>query len=80
MFNLIAFDADDTLWHNEPLYTEAEDKLGGILAAYADNKIVSKHLFETEMNNLEHYGYGVKSFTLSMIETIFIQSFHIFMK
>jgi len=69
MFDLIAFDADDTLWHNEPLYAEAEDKLAELLSAYADHDTIIQRLFETEMGNLEYYGYGIKSFTLSMIET-----------
>jgi putative hydrolase of the HAD superfamily len=69
MFDLIAFDADDTLWHNEPLYADAENKLANLLSTYADSDTISKRLFETEIGNLEHYGYGIKSFTLSMIET-----------
>jgi len=69
MFDLIAFDADDTLWHNETLYAAAEGKLAGLLSDYADRDAVSQRLFETEMGNLEYYGYGIKSFTLSMIET-----------
>jgi putative hydrolase of the HAD superfamily len=69
MFDLIAFDADDTLWHNEPLYAEAEDKLAELLSTYADHDTIMQRLFETEMENLAYYGYGIKSFTLSMIET-----------
>jgi putative hydrolase of the HAD superfamily len=69
MFDLIAFDADDTLWHNELLYAEAEDKLKTLLASYVDGETVEQKLFETEMGNLKYYGYGIKSFTLSMIET-----------
>ena len=68
-FDLIAFDADDTLWHNEPLYVEAQDKLKVLLAGYADGETVDQWLYQTEMSNLIHYGYGIKSFTLSMIET-----------
>jgi putative hydrolase of the HAD superfamily len=69
MFDLIAFDADDTLWHNESLYSEAQDKLVELLSEYTDSETVINQLFETEMRNLEYYGYGIKSFTLSMIET-----------
>jgi putative hydrolase of the HAD superfamily len=69
MFDLIAFDADDTLWHNESLYAETQDKLAVLLADYADSETVIQRLYETEMVNLQYYGYGVKSFTLSMIET-----------
>lgn len=69
MLDLIAFDADDTLWHNEPLYLNSEEKLKDLLSLYADAELVSKRLLETEMKNIHVYGYGIKSFTLSMIET-----------
>jgi len=68
-FDLIAFDADDTLWHNETLYTSAQDKLRELLSGYADGETVAQRLYQTEMSNLQYYGYGIKSFTLSMIET-----------
>ena len=68
-FDLIAFDADDTLWHNEILYAAAQDKLRVLLAGYADGETVDQWLYQTEMSNLQYYGYGIKSFTLSMIET-----------
>jgi putative hydrolase of the HAD superfamily len=68
-FDLIAFDADDTLWHNEILYTEAQDKLKQLLSRYADGETVDQRLYQTEMSNLKYYGYGIKSFTFSMIET-----------
>ncbi len=68
-FDLIAFDADDTLWHNEILYTEAQGKLRELLSGYADGDTVDQRLYQTEMSNLKLYGYGIKSFTLSMIET-----------
>lgn len=69
MFDLIAFDADDTLWHNEWLYERAQGKLKGLLANHAGGETVVRKLYETEMGNLPLYGYGIKSFTLSMIET-----------
>jgi putative hydrolase of the HAD superfamily len=68
-FDLIAFDADDTLWHNEILYARAQDRLKKLLSGYADGPTVDQKLYETEINNLNSYGYGIKSFTLSMIET-----------
>jgi putative hydrolase of the HAD superfamily len=68
-FELIAFDADDTLWHNEILYAAAQDKLEELLAGYADAETVAQRLYQTEMSNLQYYGYGIKSFTLSMIQT-----------
>jgi putative hydrolase of the HAD superfamily len=69
MFDLIAFDADDTLWHNEPLYEQAQAKLQDLLSDFADEPSIAKRLYEIEMQNLDYYGYGIKSFTLSMIET-----------
>jgi putative hydrolase of the HAD superfamily len=69
MFDLIAFDADDTLWHNESLYAETERKLRELLLPYVEGKPVEQRLYQTEMRNLSLYGYGIKSFALSMIET-----------
>src|SRR5512146_1153372 len=68
-FKIIAFDADDTLWHSERLYVEAQDGLKRILASYGADQDVHERLYATEMRNLDTYGYGIKSFTLSMIET-----------
>jgi len=68
-FELIAFDADDTLWHNESLYNMTQDRFKELLAPYLNGEIVDRELYETEMRNLARYGYGIKAFTLSMIET-----------
>jgi putative hydrolase of the HAD superfamily len=68
-FDLIALDADDTLWHNETLYSQAQEKLAGLLAPFLDGEQVVRELFETEMGNLAYFGYGIKGFALSMIET-----------
>ena len=65
----IAFDADDTLWVNEPYFQETEKKFCELLGSYLPENKVSQELFQTEMQNLSLYGYGVKSFILSMIET-----------
>ncbi len=67
--DLIAFDADDTLWHSESLYTQAEGRLAELLAPYGVDGRVSEELFATEMRNLCYYGFGLKGFALSMIET-----------
>jgi putative hydrolase of the HAD superfamily len=69
LIELIAFDADDTLWHNETIYSMTQQRYKELLAPYYDGEIVDRELYETEMRNLAYYGYGVKSFTLSMIET-----------
>ena len=66
---VIAFDADDTLWVNEPYFQEAEQKFCALLEDYLPLHAVSQELFKTEMQNLPLYGYGVKAFMLSMLET-----------
>jgi putative hydrolase of the HAD superfamily len=68
-FDLIAFDADDTLWHTERLYVDAQARFVQLLAHYRDPEWVKERLFQTEMRNMQHFGYGVKAFALSMIET-----------
>ena len=66
---VIGFDADDTLWVNEPYYQEVEKIFCNLLATYLPEKEISGELFKTEIANLEKYGYGAKGFILSMIET-----------
>ncbi|KMQ59778.1 HAD family hydrolase [Chryseobacterium sp. BLS98] len=66
----IAFDADDTLWINEPYFQEAEKEFCTLLENYLPQHSVSQELFKTEMQNLHLYGYGVKGFMLCMIETV----------
>lgn len=65
---VIAFDADDTLWDNEPFFQQVERDMCAILSPYADAETVSKSLFETEMGNMADYGYGAVAFTLSLVE------------
>jgi len=65
----IAFDADDTLWVNEPYFQEAEKQFCTLLENYLPQHSVSQELFNTEMKNLHLYGYGVKGFVLCMVET-----------
>ncbi len=65
----IGFDADDTLWHNENLFEAHHRKYCDLLSEYHDASTVEKVLYETEMQNLELFGYGIKGFTLSCIET-----------
>lgn len=66
---VIAFDADDTLWVNEPYFQETEHRFCALMEDYLPHHTVSQELFKTEMQNLSLYGYGVKGFMLSMIET-----------
>lgn len=65
----IGFDADDTLWQNESFFRLTQDRFTALLADYADPDHLHDRLLEAERRNLGHYGFGVKGFTLSMIET-----------
>lgn len=67
--SVIGFDADDTLWQNEQYYKLTESHFRDLLADYAEGDHVSDRLLEAEKRNLAHYGFGIKGFTLSMIET-----------
>ena len=66
---VIGFDADDTLWHNESIFENAHGHYRALLAQYHDAPTVDRMLLATEMRNLKTYGYGIKGFTLSAIET-----------
>ncbi len=66
---VIGFDADDTLWHNESIFERSHERYRALLAHYHDTPTVDRTLFATEMRNLDLYGYGVKGYTLSAIET-----------
>ena len=66
---IIAFDADDTLWENESYFQETEAEFCKLLEKYLPSEEISKELFKTEMQNMPIYGYGIKAFTLSLIET-----------
>lgn len=66
---VIGFDADDTLWVNETYFLETEQKLRLLLAPYVDADTVSEELFRTESRNMPLYGYGVKAYILSVLET-----------
>ncbi len=66
---VLAFDGDDTLWHNESRFHLTQTALRDLLRRHVPGADVDSHLFEVEMRNLSLYGYGVKAFTLSMLET-----------
>ena len=66
---VIGFDADDTLWHNEIIFERVHERYRALLARYHDAATVDRTLLATEKRNLELYGYVVKGFTLSAIET-----------
>ena len=65
----IGFDADDTLWHNERIFRMTEQSFASLLAGHAEAIHISSRLLAAERRNLQIYGYGIKGFTLSMIET-----------
>src|ERR1700674_1475545 len=67
--HVLAFDGDDTLWHNESRFHLTQTALRELLRRHVPDADVDSHLYEVEMRDLGLYGYGVKSFTLSMIET-----------
>ena len=69
MITTIAFDADDTLWHNEQAMFLTEARFRSLLREWLSEDELGPHLFAVQRRNLERYGYGVKSFVLSMIET-----------
>ena len=66
---VIGFDADDTLWVNETYFRETEEKFANLLESFETKNKIDQELFKMEMKNLELYGYGIKGFMLSMIES-----------
>ncbi len=66
---VVGFDADDTLWVNETYFREAEEEFAALLEHYETKNKIDQELFKVEMNNLELYGFGIKGFMLSMIES-----------
>lgn len=69
MLEIVAFDADDTLWNNELYYIQARSQFASICSCFVDPELAADQLETNEIANIPHYGYGIKSFTLSMIET-----------
>ena len=65
---VIAFDADDTLWVNEPYFLNTEKKFCSLLEDFLPQHTISNELFKIEIENLSLYGYGIKGYILSMIE------------
>ena len=65
----IGLDADDTLWHSENHFAVTEERFGQLMAPWVEGDEVARRLLERERANLRIFGYGVKGFTLSMIET-----------
>lgn len=66
---VIGFDGDDTLWHNEMIFSMTQERFRELLLRYAPEADVDARLLETERRNLAAFGYGIKGFILSMAET-----------
>jgi len=66
---IIAFDADDTLWHNEPYFDEAQERFCALFQDFASSQEILGLILNHQVKNLPLYGFGIKAFTLSMIET-----------
>ena len=66
---VVGFDADDTLWVNETYFRETEERFADLLETFETRNKIDQELFKMEMQNLELYGYGIKGFVLSMIES-----------
>jgi putative hydrolase of the HAD superfamily len=66
---LIGFDGDDTLWHNETIFSMSQARFEAMLAPYVEAPDVYERMIATERENVQLFGYGIKGFTLSMIET-----------
>ncbi len=66
---VIGFDADDTLWENEPYFEEIERKFCVLMENYLSHQSISQEVFRNQIKNLPLYGYGIKGYVLSMIET-----------
>ncbi|MEN3324006.1 HAD family hydrolase [Mariniflexile soesokkakense] len=71
---VIGFDADDTLWVNETYFRDAEIEFGKLLSEYETLNKIDQELFKKEIDNLPLYGYGIKAFVLSMVESALEQS------
>ena len=69
MLTTICFDADDTLWHNERFFQLTQERFGDLLRGHADPDHLAERLLAAEQRNIGHYGFGIKGFMLSMIET-----------
>lgn len=73
---IIAFDADDTLWHNEPYFDEAQAKFCELFQDFASKQEILQLILNHQVKNLPLYGFGIKAFTLSMIESALVLTNH----
>lgn len=73
---VIAFDADDTLWHNEPYFDEAQERFCELFQNYASKQELLSLILNHQVKNLPIYGFGIKAFTLSMMEAALLLTNH----
>ena len=67
---VIGFDADDTLWICEPIFRNAEEVIAGLLTEWFDSETLKKEILKNHVSNIPLYGYGIKGYILSIIETV----------
>jgi len=67
--DVVGFDGDDTLWHNETIFSMTHERFADLLEPYVESAVLHDRLLATERENVTIYGYGIKGFTLSMVET-----------
>jgi putative hydrolase of the HAD superfamily len=68
-FDVVGFDGDDTVWHNETIFSMTQERFETLLAPHVEPRALHERMLETERRNVEIFGYGIKGFVLSMIET-----------
>ena len=69
MIEVVGVDGDDTLWHSETIFSVTHDRMRALLTPYCAPSVLDERLLATERRNLRYFGYGVKGFVLSMVET-----------
>jgi putative hydrolase of the HAD superfamily len=69
VIEVVGFDGDDTLWHSEHLFADAHERVATLLAPHVERGVLERRMHEVERANLALFGYGIKGFTLSLIET-----------
>jgi putative hydrolase of the HAD superfamily len=69
VIEVVGVDGDDTLWHSESVFSVIHDRVRALLSPYVAPSVLDERLLATERRNLRYFGYGVKGFVLSMVET-----------
>jgi putative hydrolase of the HAD superfamily len=69
VIEVVGVDGDDTLWHSETIFSVTHERMRSLLAPYVPSEVLDERLLATERRNLRYFGYGVKGFVLSMVET-----------